>query len=81
MTTPPRTDPAQGCCYHCPLIPDHWSADQVLAVAEFLQDLLDTLWDRYEVRFVGLCSPDDRDPSHEPHDRSDLDDLDDDLPF
>jgi hypothetical protein len=85
MTTPPRTDPAQGCSYHCPMIPDHWSPDQVLAVAEFLQDLLDALWDRYEVRFAGLVQPlstdPDRDPSHEPHDRSDPDDLGEDLPF
>jgi hypothetical protein len=80
MTTPSRTIPEQGCCYHCPLIPDHWSLDQVLAVAEVLQELLDAVRDRYEVLLL-VPSGADPDPSLEPLDRSDPDDLDDDLPF
>jgi len=30
-----------------PPIPDHWSAEQALAIYEFLDQLLQGIWDRY----------------------------------
>ena len=30
-----------------PKIPDHWTAEQALAVYEFLDDLRERVWDRY----------------------------------
>jgi hypothetical protein len=33
-----------------PQIPEHWSPEEALAVFEFVNDLLDSIWARY-----GLC--------------------------
>ncbi len=32
---------------HDPKIPDYWTAEQALAVSEFLNDLRERVWDRY----------------------------------
>jgi len=44
-------------------IPDYWSADQALAIYEFLDDLQQRIWSHYELQLVELL-------------RTDLDDVD-----
>ena len=39
-------------------IPDYWSAEQALAVYEFLSDLQQLIWDRYEIQLYELLRPD-----------------------
>lgn len=39
-------------------IPDYWSAEQALAVYEFLLDLQQQIWDRYELQLYELLRPD-----------------------
>lgn len=39
-------------------IPDYWSADQALAVYEFISDLEQQIWDRYELQLYELLRPD-----------------------
>ncbi len=67
------------------LIPQYWSAEQALAVYEFLQQLTDLVWERYQLPIDDLIGP-----LHEPQDhppppldpaQSDLFDSDSDLPF
>ncbi len=33
-----------------PPIPEHWSAEQALAAYQFLQELLQALWERYALQ-------------------------------
>ena len=33
--------------FPAPIIPDHWSPEQALAIYEFLDELRDRVWDRY----------------------------------
>ena len=33
-------------------IPDHWTADEVVAVYDFLRQVCDAVWDKYEVALV-----------------------------
>ena len=40
------------------VIPDYWSAEQALAVYEFLSDLEQRIWDRYELQLYELLRPD-----------------------
>ena len=58
-------------------IPDYWSAEQALAVYEFLLELQEQIWDRYELQLYELLRPD--------LEESDTNQLDlffnDDLPF
>ncbi len=35
-------------------IPNHWSADQALAVYEFLGQIQQQIWDRYESELIDL---------------------------
>ena len=39
-------------------IPDDWSAEQALAVYEFLFELQQLIWDRYEIQLYELLRPD-----------------------
>lgn len=58
-------------------IPDYWSAEQALAVYEFLSDLEQQIWDRYELQLYELLRPDlDVDI-----DQLDLFDFNDEIPF
>ncbi len=59
-------------------IPRHWSAEQALAVWEFLDDLARLVWDHYELPLFELLRPDLED---EVHAQPDLFDPDDDISF
>jgi tRNA U34 5-methylaminomethyl-2-thiouridine-forming methyltransferase MnmC len=58
-------------------IPDYWSAEQALAVYEFILELQQQIWDQYELQLYELLRSD--------LDESDADQLDlffnDDIPF
>ena len=57
-------------------IPDYWTPEQALVVFELLNELTDTLWNRYSIELTELLA-------HELDDTSqpDLFDFDDSLPF
>ena len=59
-------------------LPDHWTPEQALAVYEFLTELADALWNRYEIPLIQLLAPelDQNDDS-----QLDLFDFDDSIPF
>ena len=38
-------------------IPQHWSAEQALAVWEFLDEIARCVWDRYELPIIALIRP------------------------
>ncbi len=57
-------------------IPEHWSAEQALAVYEFLAQLQDRIWDRYEAPLVETIQ---REIAGDRH--NETVDFDDDLPF
>jgi hypothetical protein len=59
-------------------IPEHFSPEQALALWEFLQELSQTLWDRYEVQLVQLIRAQIQAESSE---LEDLSDFDDEIPF
>ncbi len=58
-------------------IPDYWSAEQALAVYEFILELQQQIWDQYELQLFELLRPD--------FEENDTDQLDlffnDDIPF
>ena len=37
-----------------PPIPDDWTPEQTLAVYEFIDEILDAIWDRYAIQLVEL---------------------------
>ncbi len=59
-------------------IPDDWSPQQALAVYEFLNDVAELIWNRYDTQIIELIRPDldEYDPPH-----LDLSDSDGDIPF
>jgi hypothetical protein len=59
-------------------IPDHWSTQQALAVFDFICDLQQQIWDRYERPLVEtiLADLENEGASHQ-----DPEDFDDDIPF
>ena len=59
-------------------LPDHWTPEQALAVYEFLTELADALWNRYDIPLIQLLAPelDQNDDS-----QLDLFDFDDSIPF
>lgn len=59
-------------------IPDYWSAEQALAVYEFLSDLEQQIWDRYELQLYELLRPD---LEVEDTDQLDLFDFNDEISF
>ena len=59
-------------------LPDHWTPEQALAVYEFLTELADALWNRYEIPLIDLLTPElEQNDPPEP----DLFDFDDPIPF
>ncbi|MGH8534132.1 MAG: hypothetical protein ACREV1_15795 [Gammaproteobacteria bacterium] len=43
-------------------IPDHWSAQEALAVYELLNDIAEQIWERYDHHIIELLRPElDRD--------------------
>jgi hypothetical protein len=59
-------------------LPDYWTPAEALAVYEFLNDLADAIWNRYEVALLEqLRSERDDGDSSQP----DLFDFDDPIPF
>ena len=59
-------------------IPDDWSAEQALAVYEFLSDLEQRIWDRYELQLYELLHPDLEEGDT---DQLDLFEFNDEIPF
>jgi hypothetical protein len=59
-------------------IPDDWSAEQALAVYEFLSDLEQRIWDRYELQLYELLRPDLEEVDT---DQLDLFEFNDEIPF
>ena len=59
-------------------LPDHWTPEQALAVYEFLTELADALWNRYEVPLIQLLAPE---LDHNNDSQLDLFDFDDSIPF
>ncbi len=37
-------------------IPDHWTPEQALAVFELLKDLMDSIWNRYELTLIEMLA-------------------------
>ncbi len=59
-------------------IPDYWSAEQALAVYEFLSDLQQGIWERYELQLFELLRPDSEEGDT---DQLDLFEFNDKIPF
>ena len=59
-------------------LPDHWTPEQALAVYEFLTELADALWTRYEIPLIELLTPE---LEHNDPPEPDLSDFDDPIPF
>ena len=59
-------------------LPDHWTPEQALAVYEFLTELADALWNRYEVPLIQLLAP-ELDQNNDS--QLDLFEFDDPIPF
>ena len=59
-------------------LPDDWTPEQALAVYELLNQLAETIWNRYEIPLIELLVPEynDNDPS-----QPELFDFDDPLSF
>jgi hypothetical protein len=57
-------------------IPQHWSAEQAMVVWEFLDEVTQCVWDRYELPLVGLIKAE---LDQEPSDQLDLFDPNDEL--
>ena len=52
-----KSSPGIACAYAAMTtlqIPDHWSAEQALAVWELLDDIAGIVWDRYELQLIEL---------------------------
>jgi len=62
-------------------IPDHWTPQQALTVYDFLSDLQQHIWDRYEKQLVPLIVADLQSDYHIDHSVEDLEDFEDDIPF
>ena len=61
-------------------IPDHWSAQEALAVYELLNDIAAQIWERYDHQIIELLRPElDRDDDE--HEQLDLFDFNDDIPY
>jgi hypothetical protein len=47
-------------------IPNNWSAEQALAIYEFLAELQQQIWDRYELQLIDLlCAELDERDTHQ----------------
>lgn len=59
-------------------IPDHWSAQEALAVYQLLNDIAEQIWERYDLQIIELLRPElDRDDDEQ----LDLFDFNDDIPY
>lgn len=81
-----KSSPGNGCAYAAmaPLqLPHHWSAEQALAVWEFLDEIAGFVWERYELQLLELIRDEFPQEDRYQHDISQLDlfDPDDDIPF
>ncbi len=47
-------------------IPDTWTAEQALMVHEFLESLIEAVWQQYEVEIIDLIRPDQPDLAGQP---------------
>ena len=79
MSKPPPADTTAETLAKAMPLPQHWSAEQALAVWECLEDLAGLIWARYEWQLIALIRPNDPDPSVMA--QLDLFDPDDDIPF
>ena len=70
MSTPPIYAPLQ--------VPEDWTPEQALRVYEYLNQVTEAVWERYEVALLPLVRPD---PSTTDSARTDRFDPDDELPF
>ena len=59
-------------------IPQHWSADQALAVYELLNDIQAQIWKQYDLKLIALLRPD---PDEINDGQLDLFELDDEIDF
>ncbi len=59
-------------------IPDYWSADQALAIYEFLDDLQQRIWNHYELQLVELLC---HDLGERDNNQMDLFEFNDNIPF
>ena len=59
-------------------IPDHWSAQEALAVYELLNDIAEQIWERYDLQIIELLHPElDRNDDEQ----LDLFDFNEDIPY
>ncbi len=70
MTTPFTYAPLQ--------VPEDWTPEQALSVYEYLHQVAEAVWERYEIDLLPLVIPD---PSPADSPQPDLFDPDDTLPF
>lgn len=59
-------------------IPDYWTPEQALAVFELLKDLMDSIWNRYELTLIEMLAGE---LSQDDTSQLDLFDFDDSVPF
>ena len=63
-------------------IPQHWSADQALAVYELLETLAQSVWETYQTPLIELIqSQSDESPPTDPGPPVKTDEFNDDIPF
>ncbi len=41
-----------------PIIPDYWTAHEALAVYEFIDDIRDEIWNRYQFQLIDILQED-----------------------
>ena len=70
MSTPLAYAPRQ--------VPEDWTPEEALRVYEYLTQVAEAVWERYEVELLALVRPD---PSATDSTQPDLFDPDDELPF
>lgn len=59
-------------------IPDYWTPEQALAVFELLKDLMDSVWNRYELTLIEMLAGE---LYQDDTSQLDLFDFDDSVPF
>lgn len=59
-------------------IPDYWTPEQALAVFELLKDLMDSIWNRYELTLIETLADE---LYQDDSSQLDLFDFDDSVPF
>ena len=65
----------------CRLIPDYWSAEEALAVYEFIDALRDEIWSRYDLRLIELLREERGTAGEDRGEPHGADDFDDEVPF